>query len=302
MIYLTFQTSEGLRLGIKTEWGVIDMNAAFAALDALGAPNTPDAFLKKAPDDYPTLAEQQTLLDRALEAAEAENPGWLLDEATLTLGPCMPNPGKIICVGRNYKGHAEETGAPLPTTPILFSKFNNTIAASGEPVPLPSNAEQYDYEVELAVVIGKRARYVPETDALDYVLGYCNANDISARDLQFRTPQWLLGKSLDKFFPLGPYLFTADEIDDPQNLTVRSWLNGELRQDANTADMIFPVAHIISYASQYMTLEPGDVISTGTPDGVILGTEEKIWMKPGDEITVEVGPLGRLTNQLTAEH
>jgi 2-keto-4-pentenoate hydratase/2-oxohepta-3-ene-1,7-dioic acid hydratase in catechol pathway len=167
---------------------------------------------------------------------------------------------------------------------------------------LPEVGEQYDYEAELVVVIGKRAHHVSEADALSYVLGYCNGNDVSARELQFMSSQWLLGKSLDTFLPLGPYLMTVDEAGDPQNWPVRCWFNGELRQNSNTADMIFPVAQLISFVSQYMTLEPGDIISTGTPEGVIQGMPQpQAWMKPGDSMTVEVGPLGKLTNNLVAE-
>ncbi len=206
------------------------------------------------------------------------------------------NPGKILCVGLNYKLHVDESPVDVNDTPVLFSKFNNAIASPNEAVPLPSNAEQYDYEVELAVVIGKEARYVSQENAMDYVFGYCNANDLSARDLQFRSPQWLLGKTPDKFLPLGPYIATADEIADSQNLDIRCWMNGELRQSSNTSKMIFPIAHIISYASQYMTLEPGDIICTGTPAGVILGMEDKLWIKPGDHVEVEVENLGRLAN------
>ncbi|MDZ4763013.1 MAG: fumarylacetoacetate hydrolase family protein, partial [Chloroflexota bacterium] len=206
-----------------------------------------------------------------------------------------------ICVGLNYRRHAIETGAAIPTTPILFSKFNNALAAPGEVVPIPRTAEQTDYEAELVVVIGRRAKYVSEADALDHVLGYCNGNDVSARDLQLRTSQWLLGKTPDKFMPIGPYLMTADEAGDPANLRVRGWLNGEPRQDSNTADMIFSVAQVISYASQYMTLEPGDIITTGTPEGVILGMKDKVWLKPGDEYIVEIGNLGRLVNRMAAD-
>jgi 2-keto-4-pentenoate hydratase/2-oxohepta-3-ene-1,7-dioic acid hydratase in catechol pathway len=163
-------------------------------------------------------------------------------------------------------------------------------------------AKKYDYEAELAVVIGRRAKYVPEDQAVQYVLGYCNANDVSARDLQGATSQWLLGKSLDKFLPLGPYLVTADEAGDPQNWPVRCWFNGELRQHSNTADMVFGVAKLVSFISHHMTLEPGDIISTGTPEGVILGMPQpRTWMKPGDTMTVEVGPLGQLTNALVAD-
>jgi 2-keto-4-pentenoate hydratase/2-oxohepta-3-ene-1,7-dioic acid hydratase in catechol pathway len=142
---------------------------------------------------------------------------------------------------------------------------------------------------------------VSEDSALDYVLGYSSANDLSARDLQFRTNQWMLGKTLDKFLPIGPYLVTADEVGDPQNLAIRCWLNGELRQNSTTGDMVFSVAYLVSYLSQYMTLEPGDIIVTGTPEGVILGMKEQVWVKPGDEIVVEVEKLGRLTN-IMSEH
>ncbi len=303
MIFLTFRTSkeENLRLGIKTDKGVVDIQSACESLKLdQTIPYSPSEFFsteKKFPyEDF----LKHVLAQTALASQPGEAP-WILDEAKLALGPCVPNPGKIICIGVNYRSHAEESGHEPPSVPVLFSKFNNAIAAPNEPIPLPDNAFKYDYEVELTVVIGRRARYITEDEALDYVLGYCNGNDISARDLQRRTSQWLLGKTLDKFFPLGPYLVTGDEIEDPQNLPLRSWLNGELRQNSNTADMIFSVAQIISYASQYMTLERGDVISTGTPEGVILGRDPKIWMKPGDEITVEVGPLGRLTNTMVRE-
>ena len=189
----------------------------------------------------------------------------------------------------------------IPETPVLFSKFNNSIAAPGEGVPLPSNAEEYDYEAELVAIIGKTARYVSVDDALDYVMGYCNGHDVSARDLQMTTSQWLLGKTLDKFMPIGPYTVTADQVGDPQTLSIRAWMNGDLRQDSNTGDMIFSVAECVSYISQYYTLEPGDIITTGTPEGVILGLEDKVWMKPGDEVTIEIEGLGRLTNPMVAE-
>jgi 2-keto-4-pentenoate hydratase/2-oxohepta-3-ene-1,7-dioic acid hydratase in catechol pathway len=218
--------------------------------------------------------------------------------ATLQLAPLVPNPGKILCVGLNYAKHAAESGMALPEYPVLFSKFNNVLAADGEAVPMAADWEQVDYESELAVVIGKTVKNVSEADALDAVLGYCCANDISERALQFRSGQWLLGKTPDKFLPLGPYLLTADEVPDPQALAIKGWFNGELRQNSSTADMIFSVAQIISYASQFMTLNPGDVISTGTPEGVIIGMEHKVFMQPGDEYVVEIETLGRLTNRI----
>ena len=286
MKLITFQTADGLRLGVVVAEGVLPVESSDAG-DAL---------------TLQTLFTQgEAALPRVRAAVErSPGAGALLQESDLRLGPCVYQPGKILCVGLNYRRHAEETGAPFPQTPVLFSKFNNTLAAACEAVPLPKVASQYDYEVELGVVIGRRASSVPVERALEYVLGYCTANDLSARDLQTRTSQWLLGKTLDRFCPVGPYLATRDEVPDPQRLALRTWVNGELRQNSSTADMIFSVAEIVSYASQYMTLEPGDLIITGTPEGVILGMPEpRTWLKPGDEVIVEVEGLGRLITPLT---
>lgn len=302
MILLTFRQSNGQPdgpeyLGVQTDQGVLDVAAANQMLRVSGVADTPAALYSTGLDALPAL---RAFVKRAL--AEDGKAAWLLDPQRLLLGPCVPRPGKIICIGLNYRRHAKESNMEVPPVPVLFSKFQNAIAAPGEPVPLPLVAEKYDYEAELAVVIGKTARYVTENRALEYVLGYCNANDVSARELQGKTSQWLLGKSLNKFLPLGPYLLTADEAGDPQTWPVRCWLNDELRQDSNTADMIFSVAQLVSFISQYMTLDPGDLISTGTPEGVILGKPRpRVWMKPGDVMTVEVGPLGKLTNPLVRE-
>ena len=297
MILLTFRDGNDLRLGVRTSHGVIDVAAAQTALGADGGiPATVEALIAGGDAARTSL---RNLVARA-EATDPSGASWLKDESTLTLGPSVPRPGKIVCVGLNYRKHAEETGAAIPTTPVLFSKFQNTIAAPDEDVPLTGAAEQYDYEVELAVVMGATTANVSAADALDRVFGYSAANDLSARDLQTRTSQWLLGKTMDKFMPIGPYLVTADEVPDPQRLAIRTWLNGELRQNSNTDDMIFPVAEIVSYISRHFTLEPGDVIITGTPEGVILGMEEKRWMVPGDVVEVEVEGLGRLRNRMVA--
>jgi 2-keto-4-pentenoate hydratase/2-oxohepta-3-ene-1,7-dioic acid hydratase in catechol pathway len=296
MKLLTFKSFKGISLGIKTDAGVVDVRGAAQALEREDVPVTPAAFFARGLDQ---LADLASLLDEALP--QAEGAPWLLDEETLELGPCVFNPEKILCVGLNYRRHAAESGAQVPEVPVLFSKFNNALAGHNEEVPLPAVAEQYDYEVELGVVIGRAGKHIFEDEALDYVLGYCNVNDLSARDLQMRTTQWLLGKTLDKFCPAGPYLVTADEVGDPQKLATKSWLNGELRQNSNTADMVFTVAQVISYASQTMRLKPGDLILTGTPEGVILGMKEKVWMSPGDVITIEVDGLGKLTNKMIAE-
>lgn len=296
VILLTFEDGGGLRLGALTHRGVIDVVAAAAALGVEGIPGSMDDAI--AGGDQAAAALQR-VVDRAGEDG-ALNAPWLKDEASLTLGPAVPHPGKIVCVGLNYRKHAEESGAAIPKTPVLFSKFNNTIAAHEGEVPLADIATEYDYEVELAIVIGKNAGNVDETSALDTVFGYATANDISARDLQMRTSQWLLGKTLDKFLPIGPYLVTRDEVPDPQALALRTWLNGELRQNSSTADMIFPCAEIISYVSKHIPLAAGDVIITGTPEGVIMGMPEKRWMVPGDLVEVEVEGLGKLRNRMVA--
>ena len=298
MILLTFLQQGTCALGVKTPRGVVDVALANQSFAIADAPVTPEAFFSQGLAALPAL---QSLVDRAL--AQDGSPAWLLEEDRLQYGPCLPRPGKIICIGLNYRRHARESNMEPPAYPVLFSKYQNAVAAPGQPIPLPEVAVKYDYEAELAVVIGKRARYVPEDQALDYVLGYCNANDVSARELQFLSSQWMLGKTLDAFLPLGPYLLTSDEAPDPQTWPVRCWLNGELRQNSSTADMIFSVRQLVSFISRYMPLEPGDLISTGTPEGVIHGKKgaDQVWMKPGDSMTVEVGPLGRLTNALVAE-
>jgi 2-keto-4-pentenoate hydratase/2-oxohepta-3-ene-1,7-dioic acid hydratase in catechol pathway len=227
--------------------------------------------------------------------SQAEN---LLVEEGLVFGPCVPKPSKIICIGLNYRKHAAESGMAVPTVPIAFTKYNNTLTRYGGDVELGPVGEQFDYEVELGVVIGKKCKHVAEADALDYVFGYCVANDLSCRDLQFLSSQWLLGKSLDGFLPLGKYVVTADEAGDPQNLNLTCSLNGEQRQNSNTGDMIFSVAEIVSFLSRYMTLEPGDLILTGTPEGVIMGLAEKNWLKPGDVVEVEIEKLGSSVNKM----
>lgn len=291
MRLLTFDRGGALLLGVRTERGVLDVAAAATKFVGEAGPFEPTRFLASGNSGLEAVRQ---LVEEATSSTPSD--GLFLNEASLRIGPCVPAPGKILCVGLNYLRHARESGMGAPAAPVLFSKFANTVAGPGEGVPLPDVGMEYDYEAELVVVIGQRAKNVSEAEALDHVLGYCNGNDVSARDLQMLSGQWLLGKTLDGFMPLGPYLVTADEAGDVQDMRVRCWLNGELRQDSNTSDMIFGVAEVISYASRYMTLEPGDIISTGTPEGVILGMAEKRWMKPGDEVVVEVGRLGRLVS------
>jgi 2-keto-4-pentenoate hydratase/2-oxohepta-3-ene-1,7-dioic acid hydratase in catechol pathway len=231
------------------------------------------------------------------------NNGPWIEQRELRYLPCVPKEAKIVCVGLNYRKHAEEAGMAVPQYPVLFNKFSNALAGHEAEISLPGIASEYDYEAELGVVIGKRAKNVSREEALEHVFGYCNVNDISARDLQMRTAQWMLGKSLDGFCPTGPRLVSADEVGDPNQLEIKLYYNGDLRQHSNTSDMIFKVDEIVSYVSQYITLEPGDLIITGTPEGVIAGfpAERKQWMKPGDTVTVEIEKLGRLTNRLKGE-
>jgi 2,4-didehydro-3-deoxy-L-rhamnonate hydrolase len=213
----------------------------------------------------------------------------------------ISRPGKIVCVGLNYHDHAAEGGQELPKAPLLFAKWPNTLIGDGDAIVLPPEAHEVDYEAELGVVIGTTAKRVGEADALDHVAGYICVNDVSARDLQFGDGQWTRGKSPDTFCPVGPRLVPREEIDDPQQLGIRCVLNGETLQDSSTAQMIFSVAEIIAYVSRIITLEPGDLIATGTPAGVGVFRDPKILLKDGDEVRVEIDGLGTLTNPVEKE-
>jgi 2-keto-4-pentenoate hydratase/2-oxohepta-3-ene-1,7-dioic acid hydratase in catechol pathway len=205
-------------------------------------------------------------------------------------------PSKIICVGLNYRLHAEEGGLPIPESPVLFAKWSSALIGDGEPIVLPSQSSAVDYEAELAVVIGRTARNVSAADALDHVAGYLIMNDVTARDLQASDGQWTRSKSFDTFGPIGPRLVPASDIPDPQALGIRAWLNDELVQDSTTSDMIFSVAEVIEFISAGATLLPGDVISTGTPSGVGLHRDPPRLLQAGDRIRVEIDGLGRLEN------
>jgi 2-keto-4-pentenoate hydratase/2-oxohepta-3-ene-1,7-dioic acid hydratase in catechol pathway len=213
----------------------------------------------------------------------------------------ITRPGKIVCVGLNYHDHAEEGGQDLPKAPLLFAKWPNTLIGDGEPIILPEESTQVDYEAELGVVIGTTAKHVSEGDALDVVAGYICVNDVSARDLQFGDGQWTRGKSPDTFCPVGPRLVPREEIDDPQALAIRCVLNGQTMQDSSTSRMIFSVAEIIAYVTRVITLEPGDLIATGTPAGVGVFRDPKVVLKEGDEVSVEIEGLGTLTNPVEKE-
>jgi 2-keto-4-pentenoate hydratase/2-oxohepta-3-ene-1,7-dioic acid hydratase in catechol pathway len=211
----------------------------------------------------------------------------------------IDRPQKIVCVGLNYRDHAEEQGVALPDRPLLFSKWPNTLIGPGETIRLPAISENVDYEAELGVVIDRRATGVAVEDALDYVSGYVVANDVSGRDLQFGDGQWVRGKSLDTFLPVGE-LVPAAEVPEPQALPIRAILNGETMQESTTANMVFGVAEIIAFITQAITLEPGDLILTGTPAGVGAFRDPKVWLKPGDEITIEIDAVGSITNPVAS--
>lgn len=289
MRLLQFFYEGNITLGVKTEQGILHVKKAGQVLN-VDVPTT----LKEAVTHSTRL---ETLVDQALQQNEASS--LFLNESELELSPAITDPEKIICVGLNYADHAEESKMALPETPILFSKFNNSLAAHNEEIRIPNVVHKCDYEAEMVVVIGKEASEVSEEEALSYIYGYAVGNDLSARDLQMKTGQWLLGKSLDRFAPIGPYVVTADQVD-PSNLKIECTVNGEVRQSSSTKHLIFDCAHLISYISHHMTLQPGDVIFTGTPEGVMLGYPEgeQQWLKAGDVMSVTIEGLGTLENKL----
>lgn len=286
MKLLNFRKGNETRLGIKTEKGIIDVeNAAYA--NSMKAPVTMEQVIS---GGERALKELKEILKKDDEP---------VDEKNIIYAPCITNPEKILCVGLNYKPHAEECEMKIPEEPVIFSKFNNALSAHNDTVKLPKAAYKFDYEAELVIVMGKEAKNISAADALSYVFGYTTGNDLSARDLQFVSGQWLLGKTCDGFAPIGPYLVTADEVD-PCNLAIQCEVNGKILQSSNTSCMIFNCAAIVSYISKFMTLKPGDVIYSGTPNGVVLGYPEhqQVWLKSGDKITVMIEKIGSLTTTL----
>jgi 2-keto-4-pentenoate hydratase/2-oxohepta-3-ene-1,7-dioic acid hydratase in catechol pathway len=268
---------------------VVDVAGAAEKAGIDARPKTTRAVISLSSDDRTRLG-----------AAAAGGTGLPLSE--VQLAPPVPDPPKILCIGLNYLDHAEETKQEAPATPIVFAKFRTSLIADGDAIELPpSNPDMVDWEGELAVVIGRRARRVAEAEALDYVAGYMPFNDVSGRDLQIASPQWTMGKGFDTSGPCGPALVLADEVTDPQSLQLRTVLNGEIVQEASTARMIFGVAHLIAYLSSLITLEVGDIIATGTPSGVGFSREPKRFLRPGDQIEVEIEGLGRLSNTVKGE-
>ena len=233
----------------------------------------------------------------------AQNPPWgdVVKARDVRLHAPIPRPPKIICVGLNYRDHAIESGMEIPNVPTIFAKFPTAVIGPGDPIVLPKNSSKPDYEAEFAFVIGKRGRHIPAAQWREYVFGYTNMNDVSARDFQLATTQWIIGKTFDTFAPLGPVLVTADEVEDPHALDISMILNGERVQHSNTRNLIFPIPALMEYLSSVITLEPGDVVSTGTPAGVGFSYTPPRWLRPGDEVTVRIEGIGDLTNPVVQE-
>jgi 2-keto-4-pentenoate hydratase/2-oxohepta-3-ene-1,7-dioic acid hydratase in catechol pathway len=245
--------------------------------------------------------EVTPLLERCAEAAPDLLARGMLEPAVAVLGSPVPRPGKVVCVGLNYADHARETGQPVPASPVLFAKFATCVIGPADDVVRPLGVTDLDYEAELAVVVGRRARHVDAAAALSVVAGYCCANDVSARGPQLNGGQWVRGKSFDTFCPLGPALVSACEVPDPQALGIRCRVDGATRQDSTTAQMVFGVAELVAFCSRAFTLEPGDVILTGTPPGVALGHDPAPWLQPGQTCEVEIDGLGSLRNRIIDE-
>lgn len=268
----------------------------------LGILSEPDAAIVPLPVSYGDrmatfLAEGAHALDIAREQlAHAQEKVPL--SAIQLIAP-IADPPKILCVGQNYRDHCEEQNQPIPERPILFSKYVTAINDPGGVIPLlPGISEQIDYEAELAVVIGRGGRHIPESEALAHVAGYLCANDVTARDIQYGDKQWVRGKTPDGFFPIGPYLVTSDQIADPHNLDISLTLNGQTMQHSNTSNLIFSIPYLIHYFSRTITLQPGDILSTGTPGGVGVFRKPPVFLKAGDVVSVTIEGIGTLTNKV----
>jgi len=292
MVILNYKDGNQYILGVKTDKGILQVAKAAKQFKVKAPVNTDDLIANG----------DQGLGKLVLLALSKGKTDLFLDENKIEYAPAITNPEKIVCVGLNYAKHAKETNNPIPKLPILFNKFNNTLNSHNGVVAVSKvNAEKFDYEAELVIVMGKRAYNVSEADALSYVFGYATGQDFTARDLQQRSSQWMIGKTNDGFAPIGPYIFTADLVGNPNQLKIEQYVNGEVRQSSNTNDMVFNCAQIVSYTSQIFTLEPGDIIFTGTPEGVISGypKDKQVWLKPGDKLETRIEKLGNLKFTLT---
>ncbi|MDG5788844.1 fumarylacetoacetate hydrolase family protein [Evansella sp. AB-P1] len=308
MKLINYRIGEDVRAGAVKEDKVIDLNRAYVAmLKSRGetrVEETGAAFVPSNTIDFMEGGERSLRVAyEAIQYAlsnEVGNTTIVRNKNEVKIEAPVLKPNKIICVGHNYRAHILEMKREIPEFPVVFAKFNNAIIGPEDDIPFPSITEKLDYEAELAVVIGKQSKNVPKEEALEYVAGYTIANDVTARDLQRRTIQWLQGKNLDGSAPLGPWLVTKDEIPNPHELEISLNVNGEERQRSNTSDLVFNVNHLVAFLSSIMTLEPGDVICTGTPGGVGFARDPQVFLQDGDVVQIEIEKIGKLTNQVKA--
>ena len=299
MRLVTFTTQKGPRLGAVLDDQVIDLVEAATILLKTSSVPFPTTMLELLQGGEPAQDSAMTVLRLAREGtalALLARSGYIFPLDRISFLPPILRPGKIICLGHNYRHHIIEMGSPMPAYPVIFAKFANTLIGHQQPIVLPRVSTQVDYEAELMLVIGKTGKDIAPEDAFSYIAGYTLFNDVSVRDYQKRTVQWLQGKTFDGTGPVGPALVTADEISDPHALEITLRLNGETMQHSTTADFIFDIPTMISYLSQIMTLEPGDVIATGTPSGVGSARTPQVFLQPGDMVEVEITHLGVLQN------
>ncbi len=281
----TFRANGAAKLGAEGARGIVDLRAVDPAL--------PASLLE-------LLALGDSGLDRARRAVEtAHDEHTLAREAVQLLAP-VPNPAKIVCIGLNYRDHAAEVKLELPQSVTVFAKWPNTLVGDGAPIVIPAESHRVDYEAELAFVIGKRARHVAESDAYGVIAGYTCFNDVSVRDYQMRTSQWTLGKVFDTHGPCGPFLVTTDEVPDPHALRIACSIDGEMLQDSSTSQLVFGIPRLVADLTAVMTLEPGDIVATGTPAGVGTSRTPKRWIRPGERVRVEIERVGRLENPAVA--
>jgi 2-keto-4-pentenoate hydratase/2-oxohepta-3-ene-1,7-dioic acid hydratase in catechol pathway len=285
MRLLTFERNGQARFGVEVPGGILDVAAA--------DPNLPASL-----HAYLLSAEQ---VRSALAALVASPPAaHVVAAGSARYLPPIAAPQKIVCIGLNYRDHAAEVNLPLPTEVTAFAKYANSLVGNGANIEIPRESDKVDYEAELAFVIGKRGRHIPAERAYEHIAGYTIVNDVSVRDYQMRTSQWMLGKVFDTHAPCGPVIVTTDEIPDPQTLSIRTSIDGQVLQDSNTSQLVFTVPRLVAELSSIMTLEPGDIVATGTPAGVGTSRTPKRWMRPGERVKVEIEKIGALENPIVA--
>lgn len=282
----TFRADGEARLGAEGPHGIVDLRAADASL--------PSSMIE-------LLAQGDAGLDRARGALEGAGDRHVRARVAVELLPPVPNPAKIICIGLNYRDHAAEVKMELPQAVTVFAKWPNTLIGDGAPIVIPRESHRVDYEAELAFVVGKRARHVAESDAYGVIAGYTCFNDVSVRDYQMRTSQWTLGKVFDTHGPCGPFLVTRDDVPDPHALRIVCSIDDEVLQDSSTAQLVFGIPRLVAELSAVMTLEPGDIVATGTPAGVGTSRTPKRWIRPGERVRVEIERIGVLENPAVAD-